>query len=79
MQRTTCGCWRSLGDRWEVAAESRSSYVARKGSDKGYNFTALKDNWNIYCTTGKLKFKLGERFRFSWFWRGLFALKKKRG
>ena len=79
MQRTACGCWRSLGDRWEVGAESRSSYVARKGSDKGYNFSALKDNWNTYCTTGKLKFKLGARFRFGFVWESLFGIVKRRG
>lgn len=79
MQRTACGCWRSLGDRWEVGAESRNSYVARKRSDKGYNFSALKDNWNTYCTTGKLKFKLGARFRFGFVWESLFGIVKRRG
>lgn len=58
--RTACGCWRSLGDRWEIGID------ARKGSCEGYNFTALKDNWNTYCATGKLKFKLGKGFSFSW-------------
>ena len=77
IQRTACGCWSSLGDRWEIEAESRSSYVAIKGSDKDYNFNALKDNWNTYCTTGKLKFKPARRFRLGWFFTGLFGLKKK--
>ena len=79
MQRTTCGCWRASGDRWQVAAESRNSYVTRKGSDKGYNYNALKQNWNTYCQTGKLKFKLGTRFRFGFIWEPMLGIVRKQG
>ncbi len=78
MRRASCGCWRSVGDRWQIAAESRSSYVNRKGSDTGHNRDGLRENWNTYCRTGKIKFKLGTRTRFGFFWKPLFGLDRKR-
>ena len=79
MRRTSCGCWRSEGDRWQIAAEARSSYVRRKGCDKGYDRDALRENWNTYCRTGKLKFKLGTRFRFGFIWEPLLGIVRKQG
>jgi len=78
MRRACCGCWRSEGDRWQIAAESRASYVTRMGSDTGHDKDALRKNWNIYCTTGQIRFKLGGS-RYGWIFRSLFGLSKKRG
>lgn len=56
---TACGCYKTQYDRFHIHAESIMSVHKRtKGKQMTLYFSEdLRDNWNVWCLTGEVRFE----------------------